>query len=91
MSKLWASLDLDPEEFLHLQAAAKTYMLDPKHPERSNCVGSRGRGDLDIVKLKLFECVQYFLEDEGWGERCWGESSPNAENKKFKWPKMEKK
>jgi len=75
MSKLFTSLELNPEQFLYLQAAAKSYMLDPAHPERINCVGNKGRVDSDMVKLKLFGCVNSFLEDEGWGERCWGASA----------------
>ncbi|OCK81578.1 hypothetical protein K432DRAFT_424855 [Lepidopterella palustris CBS 459.81] len=73
MSKLFMSLQLTPENFLHLQAQAKTYMLDAEHPERQNCVGNRGKGDTDMVKLRLFNCVQDFLND-GVGERFFGES-----------------
>ncbi|PVI02327.1 hypothetical protein DM02DRAFT_641329 [Periconia macrospinosa] len=72
MSKLFISLQLSPENFLHLQAQAKSYMLDPAHPERRSCVGSRGKGDTDMVKLKLFNCVRDFLSD-GAGERYYGE------------------
>ncbi|KAF1958851.1 hypothetical protein CC80DRAFT_21328 [Byssothecium circinans] len=72
MSKLFISLQLTPENFLHLQAQAKTYMLDPAHPERQNCVGNRGRGDTDMVKLRLFNCVRDFLDD-GVGEQYFGE------------------
>ncbi|PSN63188.1 hypothetical protein BS50DRAFT_576978 [Corynespora cassiicola Philippines] len=72
MSKLFMSLQLTPENFLHLQAQAKSYMLDPAHPERQHCVGNRGKGDTDMVKLRLFNCVREFLED-GVGERFFGE------------------
>lgn len=72
MSQLFYSLQLNAESFLHLQAAAKTYMLDPTHPERQNCVGNRGKGDNDMVKLRLFNCVRDFLTD-GIGERFFGE------------------
>jgi hypothetical protein len=91
MSTLFTSLELHPEHFLHLQAAAKNYMLDTKYPERSDCVGSRGRGDTDLTKLKLFGCVKSFLEDEGWGERCFGAKAPGAETRKLKWPQMKNK
>lgn len=74
MSKLYASLHLTPEDFLHLQAAAKTYMLDPDYPERQDCVGSRVKGDNDMVKLKLFNCVRDFLAD-GVGERFFPENA----------------
>lgn len=91
MSKIFTSLELTPEEFLYLQAAAKTYMLDANHPERSQSVGTRSRGDTDMIKLKLFECVRCFLEDEGWGERCFGEGAPGAENRRLRWPQMKNK
>jgi hypothetical protein len=91
MAKIFTSLELTPEQFLHLQAAAKTYMLNENYPERSQSVGTRSRGDTDMIKLKLFECVRCFLDDEGWGERCFGESAPGAENRKFRWPLMQNK
>ncbi|KAF2738411.1 hypothetical protein EJ04DRAFT_573854 [Polyplosphaeria fusca] len=72
MSKLFMSLQLTPESFLHLQARAKSYMLDTEHPNRQNCVGNRGKGDTDMVKLRLFNCVREFLDD-GAGEQFWGE------------------
>ncbi|KAF2440729.1 hypothetical protein P171DRAFT_435498 [Karstenula rhodostoma CBS 690.94] len=74
MSKLFMSLQLSPESFLHLQSEAKSYMLDPAHPERQSCVGNRGKGDTDMVKLRLFNCVREFL-DGGAGERFFGETS----------------
>ena len=75
MSQLFYSLQLNAESFLHLQAAAKIYMLDPTHPERQNCVGNRGKGDNDMVKLRLFNCVRDFLTD-GVGEKFFGENAP---------------
>lgn len=72
MSKLFMSLQLSPENFLQLQAQAKTYMLDTTHPERQNCVGNRGKGDTDMVKLRLFNCVRDFLNDKV-GEQFFGE------------------
>ena len=73
MSKLYSSLELDPENFLHLQAVAKTYMLDPNHPERRDCVGQRGKGDSEVVKLKLWNTVARFLDEEGHGHSHFGE------------------
>ncbi|KAF1913787.1 hypothetical protein BDU57DRAFT_502602 [Ampelomyces quisqualis] len=73
MSKLFMSLQLSPENFLQLQAQAKAYMLDTAHPERQNCVGNRGKGDTDMVKLRLFKCVKDFL-DEGSGKQFFGEN-----------------
>jgi hypothetical protein len=96
MSKLFTSLELSPENFLYLQAAAKQFMLDPAHPERQACVGNRGKGDSDMVKLKLHHCVREFLENDGWGEKYFGENAPPpgemgipAENhqRKFVWPR----
>ncbi|KAF2461437.1 hypothetical protein BDY21DRAFT_86427 [Lineolata rhizophorae] len=69
MSRLFSSLHLSAESFLQLQAEAKAYMLDPAHPERRQCVGNRGAADADMTKLKLFNCVRDFLEEEGAGER----------------------
>ncbi|OBT99829.1 hypothetical protein VE01_02110 [Pseudogymnoascus verrucosus] len=88
MSKLFTSLELTPEQFLYLQAAAKTYMLDPAHGERAGCVGNKARADTDLVKLKLFGCVEAFLEDEGWGERCWGPDAGRGahESRRLRWP-----
>lgn len=91
MSKLFTSLELTPEQFLHLQAASKNYMLDDRYPERRDCVGNKGRGDTDMTKLKLFGCVKNFLEDEGWGERCFGENAPGSDLRKLKWPQMKNK
>jgi hypothetical protein len=71
MSKLFMSLHLSPENFLQLQASAKAYMLDASHPERQNCVGNRGKGDTDMVKLRLFNCVRDFLNDSV-GEQFFG-------------------
>ncbi|KAF2501087.1 hypothetical protein BU16DRAFT_555593 [Lophium mytilinum] len=71
MSKLFDSLQLGPESFLQLQAQAKSYMLDPAHPARQACVGNRGKGDTDMVKLRLFRCVNDFLV-QGAGEQFFG-------------------
>jgi hypothetical protein len=78
MSKLFSSLRLLPEDFLHLQSAAKAYMLDEGHPERRDCVGQRGKTDSDMVKLKLWNCVQEFLDREGHGERFFGMNARNG-------------
>ncbi|KAJ5637223.1 hypothetical protein N7490_007102 [Penicillium lividum] len=77
MSKLFASLELSPENFLHLQAAAKAYMLNDEHPDRRDCVGQRGKGDTEMVKLRLWNCVRHFLEAEGNGARFFGENVVN--------------
>jgi hypothetical protein len=73
MSKLFMSLQLSPENFLQLQAQAKAYMLDTTYPERQNCVGNRGKGDTDMVKLRLFNCVRDFLNDRV-GDEFFGEN-----------------
>ncbi|PYH47677.1 DUF3431 domain-containing protein [Aspergillus saccharolyticus JOP 1030-1] len=93
MSKLFASLELSPENFLHLQAAAKAYMLDDLHPERRDCVGQRGKGDTEMVKLRLWNCVRHFLEGEGHGERFFGEDVVNEGMgpRTYIWPRDQQK
>ena len=91
MATVFGGLELDGEQFVRMQAAAKTFMLDPNHPERSDSVGGRGRGDTDMTKLKLFACVKQFLEEEGWGDRCFGPDAPGVEFRKLKWPQMKTK
>ncbi|KAL2870014.1 DUF3431 domain-containing protein [Aspergillus lucknowensis] len=89
MSKMFASLELSPENFLHLQAAAKAYMLDDRHPERRDCVGQRGKGDTEMVKLRLWNCVRHFLEVEGNGPRFFGEHVVNEgmPPRTYVWPR----
>ncbi|KAF3482068.1 uncharacterized protein GIQ15_04827 [Arthroderma uncinatum] len=93
MSKMFASLELSPENFLHLQAAAKAYMLDENHPERRDCVGQRGRGDTEMVKLRLWNCVGDFLEREGNGLRFFGENAVNegVGPREMIWPRDDQK
>lgn len=93
MSRLYASLELSPENFLHLQAAAKNYMLDDAHPERRDCVGQRGKGDSEMVKLRLWNCVRDFLESEGNGERYFGEHVVNEgmPPRQYIWPRDQHK
>jgi len=86
MSKLFTSLELTPENFLRLQASAKSYMLDAAHPERQSCVGNRGKGDSDMVKLKLYHCVEEFLERDGIAEAYFGQSSEGVSRRKWSWP-----
>ena len=78
MSKVFSSLELSPENFLQLQAEAKAYMLDDRCPERRDCVGQRGRGDTDLVRLKLWKCTKEFLDDLGNGKRFFAEHMENA-------------
>jgi len=97
MSKLFSSLQLSPENFLHLQAAAKKFMLDPEHPERQTYVGNRGKTDGEMGKLDLHKCVRKFLETGGWGQKYFSEDAPppgdgdgdgSVENnrRRFYWP-----
>jgi hypothetical protein len=76
MSKLFTSLELSPENFLQLQSAAKGYMLNGQFPDRMDTVGQRGKGDSELVKLRLWKCVKEFLELEGNGERFFGPHVP---------------
>lgn len=93
MAKMFASLELSPEDFLHLQAAAKGYMLDRSHPERRDCVGQRGKGDSELVKLRLWNCVKDFLEIEGHGEKYFGADVPGDEGmqRTMTWPREKNK
>lgn len=93
MSKMFTSLELSPENFLHLQAAAKGYMLDDRHPERRDCVGQRGKGDTEMVKLRLWNCVRHFLEVEGNGPRFFGEHVVNEgmPPRTYVWPRDQQK
>lgn len=93
MSRLFSSLELSPENFLHLQAAAKSYMLDDNHPDRRDCVGQRGKGDTEMVKLRLWNCVRDFLEVEGHGERFFGEHVVNEgmPPRQYIWPRDQHK
>ena len=86
MSRLFTSLAMDPILFLEMQTAAKNYMLDEKNPHRRDCVGSKGNGESDLVRLKLFAEVEAFLVDEHWGEKCFGVNSPGYFERKYKWP-----
>ncbi|KAN0084986.1 hypothetical protein V8E54_001453 [Elaphomyces granulatus] len=88
MSRLFASLELSPENFLQLQAAAKAYMLDDNYPERRECVGQRGKGDTEMVKLRLWNCVRNFLDAEGNGDRFFSEHVVNdgMPPRQYIWP-----
>ena len=89
MSKLYESLEISPESFLHLQAAAKDFMINDDHPERYDTIGSRGRGDSDLVKLKLWKFTQDFLEEDDRGQEYFGEHalpSDGLEQRSMVWP-----
>ena len=79
MHKLYTSLELSADNFLQLQCAAKHYMLDESHPERRDTVGQRGKGDSELVKLRLWNCVKEFLDREGNGDRFFGPHVPGEE------------
>ena len=79
MSKLFTSLELSPECFLQLQSAAKNYMLSDAFPDRRETIGQRGRGDSELVKLRLWNCVKDFLEGEGNGQRFFAPDVPGDE------------
>jgi len=86
MSKLFTSLELLPDAFLELQAAAKNYMLDEDQPERYECIGTQGRANAEITKLRLLNTTRSFLEDEGWGQRCFGQRTLEGRARKLRWP-----
>lgn len=81
MSKLYASLELSPESFLRLQASAKSYMLNSAYPDRGECVGQRGKGDSELVRLKLWNCVNDFLDQEGQGKSFFGVEASGEDGK----------
>ncbi|POS86365.1 hypothetical protein EPUL_001465 [Erysiphe pulchra] len=91
ISKIFISLDITAEMFLKLQGAAKIYMLDEKFPERRKAIGAKSRSEKDLNKLKLYSLVKHFLEEEGWGEHCFGCGSEGADQRKFKWPDSKNK
>lgn len=93
LSMMQASLRLSTEDFLHLQAAAKSFMLDPNHQERQGCVGQRGSSDPDMTKIRMLKCAQSFLDDYGNGGRFFRkDSSQNAVTKRqLKWPEAKEK
>lgn len=88
MSKLYASLELSPENFLRLQASAKGYMLNNAYPDRRDCVGQRGKGDSELVRLKLWNCVRDFLDHEGHGKSFFGVEArgENGKTRSMIWP-----
>ncbi|CAG8974360.1 hypothetical protein HYALB_00011292 [Hymenoscyphus albidus] len=69
VAKDFSSLQISGPLYLTLLAAAKSYMLDDKHPERREFVGRNAR-TTDVSGM-LSSCCEEFLE-QGWGEKCWG-------------------
>lgn len=86
MSELYQQLQITPDQFLHMQAAAKEYMLDKDHPERLECIGKKGKGNMELGRLKLYDITGSFLENEGWGKKCWGPDAPRASERTIVWP-----
>lgn len=91
LGKVFTSLELAPEAFLRLQHAAKLYMLDDEFPERKDVVGHKKlSNNNDVAKLKLYECVEDFLQQDSIGEQFFGHSSseatPDAQPRTFFWP-----
>ncbi|KIX01555.1 uncharacterized protein Z518_09281 [Rhinocladiella mackenziei CBS 650.93] len=91
LGNVFASLELAPENFLRLQAAAKAYMLDEAHPERREVVGHRKNpGVTNVAKLNLWNCVEEFLSGQGNGEKYFapgaGEDIPGSPPRTMFWP-----
>ncbi|KAK5106248.1 hypothetical protein LTS08_000366 [Lithohypha guttulata] len=91
LGKVFTSLELSPETFLQLQNAAKDYMLSEEHPERKDVVGHKKQsGNNDNAKLKLYQCVEGFLQQDNNGENYFGHASnvnePDAPPRTFFWP-----
>jgi hypothetical protein len=79
IGRLYSSLELPPESFVRLQTAAKDFMLDENHPDRLDTIGQRGRGDTDLVRLKLWNIAKEFLDDLGNGLKFFGDHVPSVE------------
>ena len=89
IGKLYSSLELPPECFVRLQTAAKDFMLDENHPDRLDTIGQRGRGDTDLVRLKLWNIAKEFLDDLGNGLKFFGDHVPSVEGQPSRtmiWP-----
>lgn len=91
LGKVFTSLQLAPEAFLRLQHAAKAYMLSDEFPERKDVVGHKKlANNNDVAKLKLYECVEEFLQQDNIGEQFFGHSSSedtaDAQPRTFFWP-----
>ncbi|EXJ78306.1 hypothetical protein A1O3_09467 [Capronia epimyces CBS 606.96] len=91
LGKVFASLELAPENFLRLQTAAKAFMLDEAHPERRDVIGQKKSvGGTDIAKLKLWNTVEEFLSVHGYGEKYFapgaGDTIPGAPPRTLIWP-----
>lgn len=92
LGKVFASLELEPEQFLQLQSTAKSWMLNDEHPNRRDVVGQKRNqnNNNDAAKLRLYSCVEAFLEDNNNGETFFGHSAasstPNVPSRTFFWP-----
>ena len=91
LGKVFTSLELAPEQFLKLQNAAKDYMLNEEHPERKDVVGhKKHNNNNDTAKLRLYQCVEDFLQQDENGENFFGHSSqtgePDALPRTLFWP-----
>jgi len=91
LGKVFTSLELAPEAFLRLQNAAKNYMLSDEFPERRDVVGhKKHNNNNDQAKLKLYQCVEDFLQQDGTGEKFFGHPAnvdvPDAPPRTFFWP-----
>lgn len=92
LGKVFASLELAPEPFLRLQNAAKSYMLDPNHPERKDVVGHKKNSsdNNDQAKLRLYQAVEGFLYEDDNGENYFGHTAAldmtDAPVRTFFWP-----
>ncbi|OAP63575.1 hypothetical protein AYL99_02802 [Fonsecaea erecta] len=91
LGKVFASLELAPENFLRLQSAAKAFMLDEAHPERRAVVApKKNAGGSELAKLNLWNCVDEFLSAHGYGEKYFapgvGGGIPGAPQRTVFWP-----
>ena len=91
LGKVFTSLELAPDSFLKLQSAAKDYMLNDEHPDRKDVVGHKKQsGNNDQAKLKLYQCVEEFLQQDNNGEIYFGHLANTSDSdvpiRTFFWP-----
>jgi hypothetical protein len=91
LGKVFTDMELAPERFLKLQNAAKAFMLDSNYPERKAVVGQKKESsNNDVAKLKLWTCVEQFMDVDYNGEKYFGHSAtstnPNNPHRTFFWP-----
>ena len=86
INQLFAALELSAEAYISLSGLAKTFMLDPAHPERMACVGDRNRTQGDAARLRLWGCVRALLDSDAGGGESVGDTFFAAQGRSYTWP-----